>query len=237
MYGGPRMGGWWIAEFWNSPKHGPVFVVSWLVWIVVAIVLHELSHGWAALRLGDPTPRVSGHMTWNPLVHMGGFSLLALALFGIAWGAMPIDPSRMRGRHAEAIVAAAGPAMNLVLCAVSLVLLIVWVPLAVGGLIPSVNIAEPLRGNLATFFEVGALLNLVLCLFNLLPAIPLDGGRIAAHYIRPYREFVMTEHGTWVSLGVMILFFYFAGDIIFPATNGIIGAVLGGAWGLMGFSP
>jgi Zn-dependent protease len=231
------MGGWWIADFWNSPQLGPVFVVSWLVWVIVSIVLHELAHGWAALRMGDPTPRVTGHMTWNPLVHMGGFSLVALALIGIAWGAMPVDPSRMRGRHADAIVSAAGPAMNLLLAAVALIALVIWAPLASGELISSVTIAEPLRGNLETFLRVGAMLNLVLLMFNLLPAMPLDGGRIAAHYIRPYREFVMSEHGMWISMGLMLVFFWFAGDFIFPAALSIVRTVTDLLWMLMGVSP
>lgn len=231
------MGGWWIYDYWHSSTLGPVFVVSWLVWIIVSIVLHELSHGWAALRVGDTTPRDTGHMTWNPLVHMGGFSLVALALVGIAWGAMPVDPSRMRGRHAEAIVLAAGPAMNLLLAIVSLVLLIVWAPLAAGELAPSLTVAEPLRTNLEIFLRVGAMLNLVLCMFNLLPAIPLDGGRIAAHYIRPYREFVSSEHGSWISFGLMILFFYTAGDFIFPIAINAVQTACDLAWMVAGVSP
>lgn len=226
--------GWWVADVWNSPTQGPVWVVSWLVWVIGAIVLHELAHGWAALRMGDPTPRASGHMTWNPVVHMGQFSLIALAIFGIAWGAMPVDPTRMRGRHAEAIVAIAGPAMNLALAIVSTACLIVWVPLASGSLVASMTVGEPLASNLAAFFFIGAFINLILMLFNLIPVMPLDGGRIAAHYIRPYREFVETEHGTWISLGGMLLFFWFAGGLIFPMARGIIDSISQGVWSVLG---
>jgi hypothetical protein len=97
------------------------------VWVIGSIVLHELAHGWAAIRLGDTTPRDLGHMTWNPLVHMGGFSLVVFAVIGIAWGMMPVDPSRLRGRYGDALVALAGPAMNIVLAAVSFaVWLVLW---------------------------------------------------------------------------------------------------------------
>ena len=105
--------GWWVADFLRA--FGPAFVIAWAFWIIFSICLHELSHGWAAIALGDRTPIESGHMTFNPLVHMGGMSLVAFALIGIAWGAMPINPARLRGRYAEALVALAGPAMNLVL--------------------------------------------------------------------------------------------------------------------------
>ena len=83
-------------------------------------MLHELAHGWAAIWLGDQTPVRQGRMTGNPLVHMGPWSLLMLAVAGIAWGQMPIDRTRLRGRHGEAIVAAAGPAMNVLLALAAL---------------------------------------------------------------------------------------------------------------------
>lgn len=226
--------GWWVQDLWNEPTRGPVWVVSWLVWVIASIVLHELAHGWAALRLGDPTPRVTGHMTWNPLVHMGPYSLGALAIFGIAWGAMPVDPSRMRGRHADALVAVAGPAMNLALAIVATTCLILWRPLADGSLISGMTIGEPLGGNLASFLFIGAFLNVILLMFNLIPVMPLDGGRILAHYVRPYRDFVHTEHGMWISLGGMLLFFWFAGGIIFPAATNLVLDVSDAAWRLMG---
>lgn len=229
--------GWWIADGWNNPSLGPVYVVSWLVWVVFSIVLHELAHGWAAIKLGDETPRWSGHMTWNPLVHMGGFSLLALLIFGIAWGAMPVDESRLRGRHGVALVAGAGPATNLILAIIAMVGLIVWVPLASGAMISGVEFAEPLTGNVEMFFKVGAMLNIVLMLFNLLPAMPLDGGRIAAEYIQPYREFVRSENGMWISFGIMILFFYFGAGPLFSTAITIVRESALAIWSVFGITP
>ncbi len=227
---------WWIAREWAGPN-GPVVVVSWLVWVVFSIVLHELGHGWAAIREGDQTPRWTGHMTWNPLVHMGGFSLLALLIIGIAWGAMPVDDSRMRGRHSAAIVLAAGPAVNLALAVITLVLLVLWIPLASGTLIGSVSIPEPFRTNLMLFLYYGAMLNIVLMLFNLLPAIPFDGGRILAEYVRSYREFVYSENGQWINLGVFILSFFFVADHLFRFADTAVFEISRAGWGLLGFGP
>lgn len=227
---------WWIAREWAGPD-GPVVVVSWLVWVVLSIVLHELGHGWAAIKLGDQTPRWTGHMTWNPLVHMGGFSLVALALIGIAWGAMPVDESRLRGRHGMALVSAAGPAVNLILATTALILLVIWMPLASGSLIGSVSVPEPFRSNLSIFLGLGAMLNIVLMLFNLIPAMPLDGGRIAAEYIRPYREFVQSENGMWISLGVMIMFFYFGARPLFGFADEVVYQVSRNGWSVLGYTP
>ncbi|VAX40844.1 hypothetical protein MNBD_PLANCTO03-1356, partial [hydrothermal vent metagenome] len=86
-------GGWWVEVYWQQDK---VLLVSWVFWLFVSIVLHELAHGFAAIRCGDRTPIELGHMTPNPLVHMGPASLIAFALFGLAWGSMPVNPSRFR---------------------------------------------------------------------------------------------------------------------------------------------
>ena len=86
-----------------------------VVTVIISIVLHELAHGWAAIWQGDDTPKMAGHMTADPMVHMGGMSLLMLALVGMAFGAMPVNPRNFRSRFGDALVSAAGPAMNFLL--------------------------------------------------------------------------------------------------------------------------
>ena len=103
---------WWMHAVYDSG--GLAAVLGWVFWVIFSICLHELAHGWAAIWQGDRTPRETGHMTMNPMVHMGGASLIVFALVGIAWGLMPTDPSRYRwGRRGRIAVAAAGPLMNL----------------------------------------------------------------------------------------------------------------------------
>ncbi len=210
------MGGWWISDLMNSPDiNGQVWVVSWIAWVIVSICLHELAHGWTAIKLGDQTPRLAGHMTWNPLVHMGKWSFAMLAVLGIAWGAMPVDSTRLRGKYAETLVLAAGPAMNLLLAILSLALLVLWRALAGGQIMPSVVINDPLAENFAVFFALGARLNIVLMLFNLLPVMPLDGGRILADRWVWYRELMYSENGQWFSLIAFIFIFLTMGEKLF----------------------
>lgn len=201
---------WWVS---NLLAESPALLISWVVWVVGSITLHELAHGWAAISRGDRTPIETGHMTWNPLVHMGGMSLLLFALIGIAWGAMPINPSRIRGRHGEAFVAAAGPAMNLALAAGAVLLGGVWVAIGSG-------VGEPLYGNLRTFFFAGAFLNLVLAGLNLLPIPPLDGGRILASYSRSVRRlFGDPQTAMIASFAAIIIIFRFGGRMWGPAMD------------------
>jgi Zn-dependent protease len=216
-------GGWWISDLLNDPtRNGQVWVISWTVWVILSICLHELAHGWTAIKLGDDTPRLSGHMTWNPLVHMGQWSLIMFVVIGIAWGMMPVNPSRLRGRYAESLVALAGPMMNLALAIVALVGLLIWVPLCDGQIISSFTIAHPLSTNMATFLHLGAMLNIVLMLFNLLPVPPLDGGRIFMDVSPPFRRMMYSENGRWIALGIFVIFFIFGGVFIFQVANASI---------------
>jgi Zn-dependent protease len=226
----------WFMRFLDVPN-GHVILAAWVLWVIASITLHELAHGWAAIAKGDRTPIDSGHMTFNPIVHMGIPSLLMFALTGIAWGQMPVDATRLRGRHAEAIVAFAGPAMNLALTVLCIVLGGVAAGLGSSG--RTLGLSAEVLENLWRFFLVGAGLNIGLALFNLIPIYPLDGGRIVASYSRGYRDFVMTQAGSFVTAALFIVAFLFAGSLIggvgfgtaraaIDVIDGLIARVFGG---------
>jgi Zn-dependent protease len=201
LIGAAFLGSWepFLTTAWEEPVH----FVSVIFTVVVSIVLHELAHGYAALAQGDDTPRRLGHITLDPLVHMGVFSIVVLLIAGIAWGQTPVDPTRFRGRFGEALVAVAGPAVNLVLALLGLTAFALWVRFA-GG---------PAEGGLALNFQsfllVFGVTNLVLCLFNLLPVPPLDGASVVADFVPPYRRFVRDpdNQGVFFALfvGVFVL--------------------------------
>ena len=202
------LGSWWVASVLDMPN-GKVVLVSWVVLIIGSIVLHELAHGWAAISRGDRTPVELGHMTWNPLVHMGQMSLILFLLFGFAFGAMPVNPSRLRGKHAGAFVAAAGPAMNLVIAGVCILL---------GGIVLAFanQIGDPLAQNLFMFFRLGVMLNIALMIFNLIPVPPLDGSRILADFSPKYAQLWYGENARWVASGLFVIVFLFGGKYIVP---------------------
>ncbi|MCH2162790.1 MAG: site-2 protease family protein [Phycisphaerales bacterium] len=204
------MSGWWVQDAWNI---GPAYLISWIFWVLFSITLHELAHGWAALSQGDGTPRELDRMTANPLVQMGTTSLIVFFVIGIAWGMMPVNPSRFRqGRVGEIIVAAAGPAMNLLLAFVSLTVL---------GVIVAFGPEEP--GNwlrsIETFLLVGGFLNFVLFALNLLPIPPLDGSRILGATSIRIRHFYAQPQSQLLSLGLLVAIFFFgAGNFIFTSS-------------------
>ncbi len=170
--------------FINHLSTDPFFFFAVVLTVVISIVLHELAHGWAAIRCGDDTPIHLNRMTGNPLVHMGPFSIMALLIAGIAWGQMPVDRTRLRGRYAEAFVAAAGPATNLLLAGVALTALAIWLRFG------TIDGSDQIQVNAGKFFFLFGATNVMLCLFNLFPVPPLDGSSILANFNRSYANLI-----------------------------------------------
>lgn len=154
-----------------------------VVTVIISIVLHELAHGWAAIWQGDDTPQQQGHMTADPMVHMGGTSLLMLVLVGFAFGAMPVNPRNFRDKYGDALVSVAGPAMNFLLALVSLISLGLW--LKMGGIA-----AEGFPRNCQLLLTVFGCFNIALGIFNLLPVPPLDGSTVLGAFVPPYRRWM-----------------------------------------------
>jgi Zn-dependent protease len=213
-------GGWWVH---NLVQAGMIVeLVSWIFWVILSITLHELAHGWAALWQGDDTPRRLNRLTANPLVHMGQWSLIFFAIVGIAWGVMPVDPSRFRwGRQGRVIVSGAGPAMNLVIAFVALTALGVWLAFGPSG----------------TQLFTGGWLNIVLALFNLLPIPPLDGSSILSGLsFRVYRFYQQPNAQMIGMFVVIVIILTGCGHFVFDERRklgavyaGVITQLLGGA--------
>ncbi|MDG1137523.1 MAG: site-2 protease family protein, partial [Phycisphaerales bacterium] len=153
--------GWWVHDLWEAGRGTEL--VAWIFWVFFSITMHELAHGWAALWEGDDTPRATGHMTANPVVHMGMTSMILFLILGIAWGMMPVNPYKFRhGKWGRIFVSFAGPAMNL--------LIALFVLTVLGFII------DPMteQSDVEIFLLTGGFLNLILFALNMLPVPPLD---------------------------------------------------------------
>mgnify|MGYP005844640311 FL=1 len=154
-------------------------------------------------------------MTWNPVVHIGTPGLIAFFLFGIAWGSMPVNPLRFRGRHDDLIVSAAGPAMNVGLALACGLALGLWIALAGGWASDSISIGSiTLYDNVQTFLMLGCALNAVLVVLNLLPIPPLDGSRILANVYAPYERLISRDNAPVVGLILFALVFFYGGGVL-----------------------
>ena len=201
---------WWAHEAFE--QGGVVLLFSWVFWVIGSIVLHELAHGWAAIANGDGTPRETGHMTLNPIVHMGWMSLAMFAILGLAWGLMPTNPDRYRHeRRGRVLVAAAGPAMNVLLAVLALTGAGAWAwAVNTGRVSPAPHTAH----NVDLFLRLGGFLNLMLAAFNLLPVPPLDGSRILAGASRTMDRFYAQP--AVAAYGMLVVLFLFFGTVELP---------------------
>jgi Zn-dependent protease len=149
--------------------------------LMVAVIIHEIAHGYVAYRLGDPTAKLANRINLNPLVHIDLFMTIILPLMlilsntGVVFGGakpVPVDPRYFKNpRKGMLWVALAGPVSNLILSLISYGLLIV--------LILNANLFSSYLFNLfMIWFSSSIYINIVLALFNMFPIPPLDGGRI-----------------------------------------------------------
>lgn len=219
------MDGLFIQNLFDDDGYGRFFYFSWIACVVVSIILHELGHGWMALRLGDSTPNDLNRMNFSPLVHMGPLSIGVMLVTGIAWGAMPINPTKLRGRYGEALVAVAGPAVDLILAILGIAAAVIW--LRITGELPEEN--TPAK-NAFDMLWIFASLNLVVIVLNLIPAPPLDGSHILANLNRGYADLINSPNYQQVYYLPFIVAFVLASYSISPIMAGTLEVIsqLGG---------
>lgn len=193
------------------------FLISFIFLVVsfaVAITVHEAAHAWMADRLGDPTAKLTGRLTLNPLAHYDkvGTTLFFVTMFLWKFGAVPFpfgwakpvgfDPFNLKDpRRDSAIISVAGPAANLILA----ILLAIFIRLVSSPFSPAFIIGELVKPLVV--------LNVSLAIFNLVPVNPLDGGKILVGLL-PEKNARRVE--LFLNrFGLIILFF-----LIFPTFGG-----------------
>lgn len=208
----------------------PLTVLYVVITLVPAIVLHELSHGVVADRLGDPTPRAMGRLTVNPVRHVDPFGTLVLPgllllpylfgrggnpIFGYA-KPMPVNRSNLRNPDRQMVlIALAGPLTNLLLAVVG----------AVGLRFVGVGTGE---GTEFLFWWI--FLNVLLAVFNIMPIPPLDGSKVLALALPPRAREVYRSWEPYGALFMLVIFFLFPGvifGIVDPVVEGLVTLLVG----------
>lgn len=194
-----------------------LFFIVMIAVILFAITIHEYAHGRVAELFGDPTPRMSGRLTLNPLAHIDPIGFLMLVIVRFGWAKpVPINPNYFRDPEKDmALVALAGPFANFSL-AVFIALLYRVIPLP----------ASDFGYFVSNVFQYAVWINIALGLFNLIPIPPLDGSRLLRALlpyegqmfidrIEPYGFFVLIFLLlTGLSSGLIYLISFFAGILI-----------------------
>ena len=204
------------------------------IFLVVGFPVHECAHAYAAWRLGDGTAKLFGRLTLNPVVHLdplGAIVLVLSAVFGgffIGWAKpTPVNPAMLRyGHRGDALVAAAGPASNLVMAAVA-------------AIVVRVMVATVDAPSDPVFFAFNVLyyfvfINVALFIFNLVPIPPLDGSHVLFAFMSPglawkIRPF-LTQWGLLILLVVMFIPIggtSLGGRVLIPVMDGIVSFLVG----------
>ncbi len=182
-----------------------------IIVLVMSAVFHEYMHGYAAFKLGDPTAKNAGRLTFNPIKHLDLFGSIIVPLMLIVSGAsflfawakpVPYNPYNLSDRkYGDAKVAAAGPLANL---ALALIFGLIW------RFMPFVSIA------FSGFIAMIIFINLILIVFNLIPIPPLDGSKILSAFLPPEARHKYLSLERYGLLFVLLFVFLFSNLMILP---------------------
>lgn len=186
--------------------------ITFIIVLIISIIIHELAHGYAADAMGDPTPRLSGRLTMNPLAHIDWFGSILLPAFLVlshspflvGWAKpVPFNPHNLRNKKwGGALVAIAGPLSNIAL-AVIFALILKFIPLSLFML---------------TFAKSIIITNIALAIFNLVPIPPLDGHHILYAVLGKHAIQVKAFLQRY-SIIILILFIMYGWKFILPVVS------------------
>lgn len=197
---------------------GIIYILSSLAVIFLTLPVHEFAHGFAATKLGDPTPRYQGRMTLNPFAHIDWIGAACILLFGFGW-AKPVQVNSNNFRNPKrdmAVTALAGPLSNLIVAFAALLINNVLSLIALKTLVSAFY-------YIGFFFYYIALINVSLAVFNLIPIPPLDGSRLLSALL-PYRYYyALMRYERYIFFGLIALLWIGVLDI---PLNFLSGAVM-----------
>ena len=196
-------------------------IAIWIIPVVFGITVHEVAHGWVANRFGDPTARLAGRLTLNPVKHIDPVGTVVVPLllllfsgFVMGWAKpVPVDARRLNSpRRDMAVVALAGPGSNLIMA-------LLWALVVKLALVYHSALGN--AGMLLIFMGVaGVFINTILCVLNLLPLPPLDGGRVLTSLLPPRLSLAVGRIEPWGLVIILVLLLTgVLGQILYPALD------------------
>lgn len=197
----------------------PQAAIIRIIILLITLPVHEFAHAFMAYKMGDPTAKNLGRLTLNPMAHLDPIGSLCLVFFGFGWAKpVPVNPAYFENnKFKNALVAFAGPASNLIMSYLSMVVLKI---LIVTNMITSTS------SMLYLFFAGMVQINIVLAVFNLLPIPPLDGSRIASIILPEKWYWNIQKYERYIYYGLLFC-------MVLGVFDGVIGTLSNGAFQLM----
>ena len=191
-----------------TSKEGLMQLLLSIPCILLALTVHEVSHGFAAYKLGDPTAKNLGRLTLNPLKHLDPLGTLCMLLFGFGWARpVPINTRYFKKpRRDMALTALAGPVSNFILAFIGVLLQRIFYTIFSSFTISSESVFTTAQ-IILILCRLFSTLNLGLALFNLIPCPPLDGSRIFYVFLPPKLYFGVMKYERYISLALLVLLY------------------------------
>ncbi len=188
--------------------------------VLITLTIHEYSHGYAAYKLGDNTPKLMGRLTLNPIKHLDPIGAICMLFFRIGWAKpVPINTRNLKNPKRDfAIIALAGPLSNIIISFFSSFVYLLLYSIFSKVLFSSEFLFSVVQNTL-DFFLIFHLINIGIAVFNLIPIPPLDGSRILGAFLPPraYYKFMQHERTLYyILLGWLLL-----GDIAARALTSV----------------
>ena len=174
----------------------------------LALSLHEAAHGFVAYKLGDPTAKSCGRLTFNPFKHFDVIGFVMLMLVGFGWAKpVPIDTRNFKKPKRDmAISAIAGPISNLLLALVFTIFIKIYYEVSRSPEFDTILLITPWR-LLGIFLYYGIRLNIMFAVFNLLPIPPFDGSRLVLAVLPSHIYFKIQKYERYILLVLILLLF------------------------------
>ena len=189
--------------------------------LIFSVVIHEMAHGWVALRCGDNTAKDMGRLTLNPIPHIDLFGSILIPLFSIlatgrvfiAWAKpVPINPANFGSiKRDDSLVTAAGPISNFIIAFICSLFVILLHLIVVNVSIERGSMSYQFLNFLYLMFSYGIFLNVTLAIFNLFPIPPLDGSHLLANILPDAAAYRFRQIGFFGIFLILILFNYVPG--------------------------
>ncbi|MCX5843246.1 MAG: site-2 protease family protein [Deltaproteobacteria bacterium] len=178
----------------NLLINDPLTFILLAIPLLYSIIIHELAHGWVAYRMGDPTAKLLGRLSLNPLKHLDPIGTLMLFIFGFGWAKpVPVNFSNIHDtRKGLIFVSSAGIIANMIFAFVAFLIFRLLSPTP--------------AGVLATFLFYLAQINIILASFNLIPIPPLDGSKILMGFVSERFQYYLSRiepYGLFIIIGLL----------------------------------
>ena len=231
-----------LTIFRGSGSFAEKITITLLVVItsLISLTVHEVCHGYAALKCGDPTARNLGRLSLDPTKHLDPLGTIAMLLFGFGWAKpVPINSRYFKNpRRDTAITAAAGPFSNFVLAFFAAGLTLLMEKLLYSHIVTT-GLTEGFKFNvlniLYLLFYYFHQLNLTLAVFNLIPVPPLDGSRIFLTFLPAKYYFGVMKYEQYISFAIIILLFTGVLGGLLSTVSGAISNAFYWVWELLPF--